>query len=392
MILALSLRSLLRRRSRTLLALAGIAVSAALLLDMTMLASGLTDSFGDLTRAQGYALRVTPKGTLPFDSEAGIRGASAVRRRIEAVAGVRSVAPTLGAQLYAARRDGTGEPLFTAGIDPRAQMLYVLTAGRAPGAGEIVASRPLAEAYGLSVGDSLSLAPELDLALGRPRGQRAYRVSGIGDFLYDYADERSLAMPLAEVQRLTRRLDEVSVFAVAARPGLDDRVLARRIEAAVPGVSVYSTESLMAAMDQRLLYFRQLATILGSVALVVTALLVGTIVAIGVRERFGEIAALRAIGVARRRLLLGIVAEGVVLAGVGCALGLPLGLWMAHRLDRILLAFPGLPARLSFFVFNAPRVAVALAVIVAAGALSGLLPGAGALRTPLGRALREEAE
>ena len=61
MILQLSLKSLFRRRSRTLLALAGIAVSAALLLDMTMLASGLTESFGELTTQQGYALRVTPR-------------------------------------------------------------------------------------------------------------------------------------------------------------------------------------------------------------------------------------------------------------------------------------------------------------------------------------------
>ena len=77
------------------------------------------------------------------------------------------------------------------------------------------------------------------------------------------------------------------------------------------------------------------------------------------RERFGEIAALRAIGVARRRLLTGIVMEGLALAGSGCVLGLPLGLLMAVRLDRILMAFPGLPARLSFFVFDPERVAAA---------------------------------
>jgi predicted lysophospholipase L1 biosynthesis ABC-type transport system permease subunit len=80
-------------------------------------------------------------------------------------------------------------------------------------------------------------------------------------------------------------------------------------------VSVYSTRELMVEMDRRLLYFRQLATILGSIALVVTALLVSTIVTIGVRERFGEIATLRAIGVARGRILLAVVAEGL-LAGL----------------------------------------------------------------------------
>src|SRR5690606_14003744 len=127
---------------------------------------------------------------------------------------------------------------------------------------------------------------------------------------------------------------------------------------------VYSTAELMEAMDRRLLYFRQLATILGSVALAVAALLVATIVAIGVRERFGEIATLRAIGVSRSRLLAGVVVEGLALATTGALLGLPLGLWMARRLDRILLAFPGIPARLSFFVFEPGRVALALLVVV----------------------------
>jgi putative ABC transport system permease protein len=421
MIVRTSLRALVRRRARTLLALSGVAVSAALLLDMTMLASGLTESFGELTGAQGYALRVTPRGTLPFDSEAGIRQADATAARIAAVDGFRAVAPVLGAQLYAvtaereapdaerARREEPRalsaqreepqalsaqreEPLFSVGVDPAAQMLYVLLEGGEPVAGEVVVSAPLAAAYGLAVGDGIRLSAELDVTLGRPRDLREMRVAGIGDFLYDYAGQRSLALPIGELRAMTGRADEVSLFAVAAAAGVDDGVLARRIEAALPELSVYSTADLMAAMDQRLLYFRQLATILGSIALVVTALLVATIVTIGVRERFGEIAALRAIGVARSRLLLGVVVEGLALAAVGCLLGLPLGLWMAGRLDGILVSFPGIPANLTFFALDVPRVALALGAVVLTGAAAGLLPGLHAVRAPLTRVLREEGE
>jgi putative ABC transport system permease protein len=391
MIATLSIRTMLRRRARSALALAGIAVSAALLLDMTMLASGLTHSFGELTRAQGYSLRVTPAGTLPFDSEAGIREAALVRRTMEGVPGVAAVAPVLGAQLYLAAGEEL-DPLFTVGIDPAGQMLYRITEGREPSAGEVVVSEPLAADLGLRVGEAIPLASELDISLATPRDVREHRVSGIGDFLYDYAGQHSLAIPLPELQRMTGREDEVSLFAVAAADGVSDDELSRRLVAAVEGLSVYSTAELMAAMDERLLYFRQLATILGAVALVVCALLVGTIVTIGVRERFGEIATLRAIGVRRRRLLTGIVTEGLFLAAAGSVIGLPLGLWMATRLDRILLGFPGIPAKLSFFVFDPGRVAFAFAVVLATGALAGLLPGSSALRTPLSRALREEAE
>jgi putative ABC transport system permease protein len=386
------LKSLFRRRGRTLLALSGIAVSAALLLDMTMLASGLTVSFGELLGASGYTLRITPKGILPFDSEAAIEDGAGVARRVAEVRGVRAVAPVLGAQFRVVRGDSAGAPLFTVGIDPAAEFLYRLTSGRQPGPGELVVSAPMARDLGFRPGDEVALAGELDVTLGRARATRRFRVSGVGDFLYDYAGEHSLAMTLADAQAATGRAGSVSLFGVATEEGVDDAEVARRIAAAVPEVSAYSTRELMREMDKRLLYFKQLATILGSVAMVVTALLVSTIITIGVRERFGEIATLRAIGVGGGRVLLAVVMEGLVLAGLGCVAGLPLGLWMAGRLDRILLSFPGIPARISFFAWEPQRVALAMGLVIAIGALAGCIPGLGAVRAPLAQALREEAE
>src|SRR5690606_27722561 len=142
------------------------------------------------------------------------------------------------------------------------------------------------------------------VALGRPRAVRSARVSGIGDFVYDAADQRSVAMPLGDLQSLTNRPDEVTFFALAASPSADEEALATRIESLFPDVSAYSTAELTEAMDQRLLYFRQLSAILGTIALIVAILLVGTIVTIGVRERFHEIATLRAIGLPGARLQL----------------------------------------------------------------------------------------
>ena len=392
MIVELGVRSLFRRRSRTLLAVAGIAVSSALLLDMTMLAGGLTSSFTELAHSQGYALRMTPRGTLPFDSEAGLAGAEAMRSRVEGVEGVVGVSPVLGAQLYAVGEDDTGVPVFTTGIDPAVQMLYLLIDGRDPGPGEVVISRPLAESHDLAPGDTLSLAADLDVALGRPLSTHIATVAGVGDFLFDAVDQRSLAIPLSELQALTRRPDEVTFFAIAAADAAQEDAISAQIEALFPAASVYSTAELTEALDQRLIYFRQLSTILGTIALAVAILLVGTIVTIGVRERFHELATLRAIGVPAWRLHLSIMTEGVLLTSLGCLLGVPIGIWMAGRLDRILLSFPGIPARVSFFVFEPWSAATAILVVLLAGALSGAIPGRAALRAPLGQALREEAD
>jgi putative ABC transport system permease protein len=69
------LKSLARHPLRTTLTIAGIAISAAMLLDMVMLSGGIEKSFAEMLLARGYQIRLTPKGTLPFDTEATLSGA-----------------------------------------------------------------------------------------------------------------------------------------------------------------------------------------------------------------------------------------------------------------------------------------------------------------------------
>ena len=54
----------------------GVAVSAAMLLDMVMLSSGMRASFRNLLLSRGFQIRLAPKGTLPFDTDATIGDAT----------------------------------------------------------------------------------------------------------------------------------------------------------------------------------------------------------------------------------------------------------------------------------------------------------------------------
>jgi hypothetical protein len=80
-------RSLGRQPLRTALSLAGIAVAAAMLLDMVMLSGGIDKSFSEMLLVRGYQIRLTPKGTLPFDTEASLPGATRLVRDIRAEPG-----------------------------------------------------------------------------------------------------------------------------------------------------------------------------------------------------------------------------------------------------------------------------------------------------------------
>jgi putative ABC transport system permease protein len=393
MLLRLAWAALTRHRSRTLLAVLGVAVSAAMLLDMVMLSSGMRASFKSLLLSRGFQLRLAPKGTLPFDTDATIPDASAIARALRSIAGVETVSPVLGGQAHAIR-DDHAVSATALGVSPDVQGDYEILSGRAPNTGdEMVANDDFLKSVGARVGDTISIAAGYDPQLRVFAGRRTLRVVARARFLYLAAGQRAVAMPLAALQAMqgATAADRVSLFMVRAAPTANVDSVLHRIQAALPNVSAISTETAMRQVDERLSYFRQLALILGVVSLVVGFLLVSTLVTVSVNERLGEIVIMRAIGVAKRRVVSQIVLEGVAIMTAGAALGLGLGLVTARYLNSILSSFPGLPAVIDFFLFEPRDAWSAMAMLVGAGILAGIYPSWRGASLPIAVTLREEA-
>ena len=157
------LKSLRRHRLRAALSVAGIAISAALLLDMVMLSGGIERSFAELLLARGYQIRLTPKGTLPFDTEATLTGAGRLVQAIRGVPGVQAAGAVLGTSLHARRGDSL-VTLFGYGIQPEAQALYTMLSGAdlAPGDSTgVLLSEPATHLLRAAVGDSVTLIGRL---------------------------------------------------------------------------------------------------------------------------------------------------------------------------------------------------------------------------------------
>ena len=129
MIGTLAAASLLRHRARTLLAVAGVAVSAAMLLDMVMLSTGMRESFRGLLERNGFHIRVGPRGTMPFDGEATVGGAAGLLDTLRAIRGVEVVAPVLGGTVHAPSGDGAVSA-FALGLIAGSQGDYTLREGR----------------------------------------------------------------------------------------------------------------------------------------------------------------------------------------------------------------------------------------------------------------------
>jgi putative ABC transport system permease protein len=389
---ALAQASLIRHRARTVLAVLGVAVAAAMLLDMVMLATGMRESFRELLLSRGFEIRLAPKGTLPFDTDATIPGVSAIIAILRQNPDIREISPVLGASIHirAANRDVSGSAL---GINPSVQGDYELLSGRdvtTPNA--IVANDHLLRQLGARVGDTLNVATGYDPQTRTYSGQRKLVVTGRVRFIYGASDQSSAAMRRETLEEMNpQSRDRASLFMVRVRNGADAEQIRDWIDEQLPNVTAISIATAIAQVDERLSYFRQLALILGAVSLFVGFLLVTTLVTVSVNERAGEIAVMRAIGVSRSHIVEQIVLEGVAISFAGAVLGLALGLVTARYLNTILSAFPGLPMAIDFFLFQ-PRAAwSALGLLIVSGVGAGIYPAWRAASLPIAESLRREA-
>ena len=389
----LAIATLRRHGMRTVLAVLGVAIAAAMLLCMVMLSAGLRESFRELLLSRGFQLRLSPHGTLPFDTEATIAGASRIERTLRALPDVSVVSPVLGGQIHVARGAGSVTS-FALGVNPGAQGDYELLSGTdALAADAMVVNDAFLQATGTHVGDTLEVAAGYNPQLRSYSGERRMVVSGRARFLYLAAGQSAAAFRIATLQGMTGRAseDEASLLMVRLRDGADVEAARHWIEEHVPRVDVISTAEAMERVDERLSYFRQLGFILGSVSLIVGFLLVTTLVTVSVNERVGEIAVMRAMGISRSHVVQQILLEGLAISLAGAGIGLGLGLVTARYLNGILSAFPGLPAAIDFFLFQPRSAWTALALLVAVGIAAGIYPSLRAATLPIATALHEEA-
>jgi putative ABC transport system permease protein len=391
LILRYSARELLRHPIRSGLAILGVAVACAMLLDMLMLGGGLNSSFESLLTTAGYELRVAPAGTLPFDTGATISNLQTVRTGMQRLDAVDGVAPVLGANLLF---EGPDRPrVFVLGVDPADQGIYRLEAGEDLRSEErddrgIVIDRDLV-GRGLAIGDTIVLRAPGSFADARSR-RGEFTIVGVADFLYSSVGERSAAVSLGTLAEITDQPDEASLMMVRLTEGADPEAVVARLRSDFPGLEIASVGQLVERAAQRLSYFRQLAVILGTVSLIVTTLLIGTIMAISINDRYGTIAALRAIGISRRSLVAAFALESLLLSLAAAAIGLALGLLVAGQLESILSDFPGLPAAIRFFVLEPGPVGLAATGVIAAGVLAALVPAIRAMNAPIATTLHRE--
>jgi putative ABC transport system permease protein len=394
--LAFAARSLVRQPARAVLGILGVAAVGALLYDMLLLSKGMIVSMRGLLDRTGFDVRVTTTPDLPRTAPR-MEQASAVVDAIRQVDGVRAVLAVRFADVSIERLQG--EPLtgtFQGALG--SVRPWTVTQGQdipddAAGngtAGPIVINRTLASELGVDPGATLVVHASCDSSLDVTPPVRL-RIAGIVSFPFELNGERTIggSMGTLEAACGANRRDEADIVLVSSQ-GQPDAVTAA-IEAARPELHAATNAQMLGRIEQGgFTYFRQISTVLTTVTVAFALLLICVLLTVSVNQRLGEIAALRALGFSRRRVVADVLSESALIVGTGGILSLPAGLVLAEWLDRILKNMPNIPADLHFFVFEPDALAIHVGLLVITAFAAALYPIRIVARLPIAATLRSE--
>ncbi|WP_158879429.1 FtsX-like permease family protein [Amycolatopsis anabasis] len=291
-----------------------------------------------------------------------VRIDSGLVAKVQAVPGVAeaigevSFPATLLRENRPVRTDSLGHGWGSARLTP-----YALTAGQAPGPGEVVLDGPLAS--GVGVGDRVRLAV---------RGTaETFRVSGIA------AGAANPSVPAvffadSDAARLAGHPGRVDTIGVLPAPGTDPAALEPRVVGALRGAPV----TVLTGDDRGVAEFPEvlasgeklivLAAVCGGLAALVAMFVVAGTLALSLQQRQRELALLRAIGTTPRQLRRMVLGEAMIVSllatGIAAVLGSVLGRWLFDQL----VAHDVVPAPLAFHSGWIPAVAAAGVAILAA--------------------------
>lgn len=411
-------RSLVRQPARAALGILGVAAVGALLFDMLMLSDGLVVSMRDLLDRTGFDVRVTATGDMPRSNGARLRQAAETARTVAALGSVRSAVAVRLMEARVERADGTGDttgitsgatpggapgtpdtppdggaPIQAAfeGVGGTRPLPWTLLRGRDVASDdEVVVNQSLADALGLAPGTSLLL--RADCGPGSevlPRVRR--RVAGIAEFPFQGVNEHNVAGTMGGVDAACggNTPDEAEMILVTSAGAPE--ATAADIQRTLPHLrAVTNAEMLGRFQESGFTYFRQISSVLTTVTLTFALLLITVLLTVSVNQRLGEIAALRAVGFSRRRVVADVLCESGLIVGIGGALSLPLGAALAQGLDRILKGIPTIPADMHFFVFEPQTLVLHVVLLMLTAAAAAIYPMQIVATLPIAATLRKE--
>ena len=321
--------SLIRRRSRMLVALLAIAVGATIL-------SGLVTIYYDVPRQMGAELRNYGANMILLPEAGGSFDRDSVDAAVELI----GASKVVGVAPYRYESVAINEqPIIAAGTDmagAKAASPYWFIEGEWPQDGEILLGKEVAQTLSAKVGDKLNLVYVLAAADEEHEltqtSEQKYTISGILET--GSSEEEYVYLSLEDLEVLTQSTDDFDVVELSVSAQRNElETYADRISSEIPGASAKLVKRVTSSEATVLTKLQSLVLLVTIIVLALTMICVATTMTAVVTERRKEIGLRKALGASDASIIWEFMGEGLLLGGFGGLLGAGLGFAFAQAVS-----------------------------------------------------------
>ena len=367
------IKSLWRRKTRTLLTVAGVAIGVAAIVALGAFAEGFAEGYSALGSGSGADLLVAQADSIDIAFSAVDEEMGAAIENLAGVEEVDSMAYTFAAT--------DGIPYFIVfGYEPDGFAIqhFKIVAGEGladravkGGGRPLILGRAVADDLDKEVGDTFRLY------------KATYRIVGIYETGAPFEDGAAVIL-LRDAQALSKHPRQVNAFLVKLRDVDDAERIRQRIEQRFSNLTT-TLSSDFAQQQEYLAYIEGFTWAVSFLAVLIGGVGVMNTVLMSVFERTREFGALRAVGWRRRQILGLVLAESLALTSLGGLVGAGLGVAMVQMVKRA----PAVSGFLSS-TFSPALFAQGIGVALVLGLVGGIYPAWRASRLTPAEAMRSE--
>src|SRR5262245_44855186 len=317
---------------------------------------------------------------LPGDSPGTLKNARQVLAQTRAMPEVRAA---LGVMIWQLERTHDGprlgqpsEMINVAGVDGDAERIpdaLQMRQGRwLRRADEVVIGRKLAKDKHLAVGDTLTLDRRRLTIVG------IGRLRGVG-----FGGDGTAFLELGTLRELSDLGDAVNFVLIDAA---DDPAARSRLVGDLDSVDVWDRTMLISAAEQANASGFVFMGLISGVALFIAGVFVSSMLLRSVSERRIEFATLRAVGVPNRTIIGLVMAEALLVTGLGAVVGAVVGTLLSLWMDAMYADLIGID---SFYRADPAQFLAVFGVALGIGVIAAWLPARRALQVEPADVLRE---